>query len=229
MRTLILGDVHGCAAELEELLAAAAFAEDDRLIFVGDLVARGPDTRRVLALARDAGAVAIRGNHEQRLLDVRRARARAEEAPRLSPGHERVFAELDAADWQLLEAMPLWHELPDLALRVVHAGIVPGRPMPEQQPWALLHMRTLRDGEASDKRGGELWGRRYQGPPHIVFGHNAVDGLQLHPHATGLDTGCVYGGSLSALVLRDGEEVPAPADRRDCIVSVKARRAYVSY
>ena len=67
-RTVIVGDVHGCCAELQELLARVGFSDDDHLYFVGDLVGRGPDTLGVLALAQQLGAVAVRGNHEQKLL-----------------------------------------------------------------------------------------------------------------------------------------------------------------
>lgn len=67
-RSVIVGDVHGCLRELEELLARVRLDGDDNLYFVGDLVARGPDTRGVLALVRRLGAVAVRGNHEHKLI-----------------------------------------------------------------------------------------------------------------------------------------------------------------
>src|SRR5690242_6578364 len=76
VRTVIVGDVHGCASELAALLDAVAFSSGDRLVFVGDLVARGPDSLGVLDIARRTGAIVVRGNHEQKLLDWHAERER---------------------------------------------------------------------------------------------------------------------------------------------------------
>jgi hypothetical protein len=109
----------------------------------------------------------------------------------------------------------------------VHAGLVPGVPIDEQRRENLIKMRTIRaDGTPSKERGHTLWGALYRGPPHVTFGHNAIDGLQLHPDATGLDTACVYGGALTALVLAAGETPPPPEERRHALTSVPARQRY---
>lgn len=229
-RTLIVGDVHGCAAELDALLERLGVTADDRLVFVGDLVARGPDSRGVLRRVRELGARAVVGNHEERLLAARDARTRGEPGPRLGPAHQRVLDELDDEDWALLDSLPLSLDLPEHEMRVVHAGVVPGVPFDEQDPWLLTHIRTIdRDGIPSHRFGGKPWGTRYVGPPHIVFGHNARRTPQLHPHATGIDTGCVYGGALTALVLEPHQKPPAVESRSDVLVGVPARRAYVDY
>lgn len=229
-RTVWIGDVHGCADELEELLGRLAVGAGDRVVFVGDLVARGPDSRRVLRIARELGALAVRGNHEQRVLAAHAARSRGERPPRLGPAHQRLLTELGPEDWEQLEALPLSLEFPEHGVRVVHAGVVPGVPFEEQQPWALLHIRSLTAlGAASDRYSASSWALHYEGPPHVVFGHNAQAGLQLAVAATGLDTGCVYGGELTAMVLREAEAPPPPAERRDVLTSVPARRRYVDY
>jgi hypothetical protein len=222
-RTIIVGDVHGCPDELDALLEATAFTLDvDRLVFVGDVVVRGPDSRAALAIARRLGAIVVRGNHEQRLLAGRA------ETTRLGPEHQRVAKTLSEDDWHLLEAMPLWLDLPDHGVRVVHAGVVPGRDITGTMPEALLRMRTIdAHGDWSDRRdAGDLWGARYVGPPHVVFGHNARDEVQLHAWATGIDTGCVYGRSLTAVVLDAGEPMPRAEAVRAKLVSVPARQRY---
>ena len=112
-RTVIVGDVHGCLGELEELLGRVALREDDRLYFVGDLIARGPDTLGVLALVRRLGAVVVRGNHEHKLLGYVRGRQGEGPRVRLGPNHIELTNQLSEEDWELLRNMPLWHDLPE--------------------------------------------------------------------------------------------------------------------
>jgi hypothetical protein len=240
VRTIIVGDVHGCRLELEALLDRVSFASGDRLVFVGDLVARGPDSLGVLDVARRTGALIVRGNHEQRLLDWRHAReagfhgAADAKAP-ISRMHRDLSRALRPVDWTLLETSPLFVDLPEHGARVVHAGVVPGVAFEAQDAHTLLRIRTVRAPLPGPKRAhgrhgkttNVLWGTRYLGPPHVVFGHNAAPGLQLHPWATGLDTGCVYGGRLTALVLAHGERLPRSlAARREHLVSEAAQRVW---
>lgn len=232
MRTILVGDVHGCREELDALLDRVAFASGDRLVFVGDLVARGPDSIGVLDIVRQTGALVVRGNHEQKLLSYRVARnawldPRLGSPPRpaaapLGKIHLEVARALRPVDWVILETSPFSVDLPEHDVRVVHAGIVPDVPFEAQSPDTLLRIRTVRvNGEPV------LWGERYEGPPHIVFGHNALGGLQLHPWATGLDTGCVYGRALTAMVLAPGQPVPREVRaRRPLLVTIPARKVW---
>lgn len=218
-RTIIVGDVHGCRAELEALLARVAFSSGDRLVFVGDLIARGPDSIGVLDVARRTGAVIVRGNHEQKLVEWRAGKCKSS----LGETHLEVAVAMRDVDWTLLETSPLWVDLPEHDARIVHAGLVPGVAMDDQDPHVLMHVRMV----DAKPRGRVLWGAAYDGPPHVVFGHNALEGLQLHPWATGLDTGCVYGRALTAMVLDRGEPIPSAwNDRRRKLVSQPAARVY---
>jgi hypothetical protein len=228
-RTLIIGDVHGCAVELADLLDRLAVTSGDELCFVGDLVARGPDTRGVLRIARETKARVVLGNHEERLLEARRAREKDAPLPKLGGTHKRLLEELDETEWAQLEALPLKVDLEARGLRIVHAGLVPGVPFEQQDPWLVTHIRSISDDGVPSKHWGTPWAARYEGPPHVVFGHNARRDPQLHRDATGIDTACVYGGALTAFVLPHGAEIPPPEARRDVLVSVPARRAYVDY
>ncbi len=224
-RTIVVGDVHGCRAELDALLDRLAFTTGDRLVFVGDLVSRGPDSLGVIAIARRTGAHLVLGNHEAKLVAWRRAKPEKRKDLTISKHHAQVAEGLSESDWALLLNAPLWLDFPEHDLRVVHAGVVPGVPMEKQLEKNLLHMRCLTaQGDASDEKWSHapLWGTQYVGGPHIVFGHNAMSAVQLHPWATGIDTGCVYGGALTALVLHAEERVPRGSAVRELLHQQRA-------
>ena len=211
-RTLVIGDVHGCLDELQALVEKAGATSDDDIVFVGDLVAKGPDSVGVVEWARERGADAALGNHDDHVLAALSGHAGAKEH------HQKVAAALSAADAKWLAARPLWVPVsaggkPHL---VVHGGLVVGVPVEKQARDLLLAMRSVTaDGRPSKRVEGVPWAALWTGPEHVVFGHDAVRGLQQHPQATGLDTGCVYGRELTALWLPAYE-----------LVSVPARRAY---
>ncbi|MGB8329350.1 MAG: metallophosphoesterase [Polyangiales bacterium] len=212
-RTLIVGDVHGCREELEDLLEESGWEAGDQLVFVGDLVAKGPDSLGVVRLVRELGAQATRGNHDQHCLKWWEAKRMGEALPKLKPAHQRVADELEDEDWRWLAERPLWLDLPEHQALVVHAGLLPGVPLEAQDPRDLMNMRSIRDdGTASSSiEEGVPWAALWPGPRLVVFGHDAVRGLQNHPHAVGLDTGCVYGGWLSGLWLPGRDLVSVPS------------------
>jgi Calcineurin-like phosphoesterase len=217
-RTIIVGDIHGCLDELQELLHACLvdWVADD-VISVGDLVAKGPDSQGVLQFARERGLKAVLGNHDAKLLSLG-PKVEDREAGTPSKHHAMVARTLRPDDWTYLQALPLYLPLVELQTIVVHGGLVPGVPLTEQPRALLLNMRSITPSGEASKRvdAGAPWASFWPGPSHVVFGHDAIRGLQQHPFATGLDTGCVYGRSLTALVL---------PERR--LVSVRARRSYV--
>jgi diadenosine tetraphosphatase ApaH/serine/threonine PP2A family protein phosphatase len=207
---VVVGDVHGCAGELERLLTHLAVGAQDTLAFVGDLVAKGPDSKRVVEVARERRAICVRGNHDEHCLRWRRARAAGEEA-KLSRHHAEVVGQLDEEDWAYLESTPLVIDVEGAGpkgatLRLVHGGLDPSRPLDAQTPGLLMNARSIDAEGVLHKRleAGQPWGEFWPGPEYVVFGHDALRGLQQHPHALGLDTGCVYGGKLTAAVFQGG-------------------------
>lgn len=213
---IIVGDVHGCIDELRTLLAS--HGKGRQPIFVGDLVAKGPDSQAVVELARERKAPCVRGNHEGHVLRWRAERkAKRPRAP-LRPEHQQVVDTLSENDWAYLEALPAYVELPQWNMIVVHAGMVPGVRPEQQRDYDMMNMRAIKaDGTAAKQRAdGTPWAALWEGPEHLVFGHDAVTGLQQHPYATGLDTGCVYGRALSALLMPEREVVTVPATQMHC-------------
>ena len=197
-RRLIVGDIHGCADELAELLFRFRFMPGyDTLFSVGDVVGKGPKTREALELLGQFGARITLGNHEQHLLTAASlppSRRTARHVHYLeSLGTERDY-------WlERISAWPLYIEEADLI--IVHAGLEPGVDrLADMRPKLLQTIRTW-DGH------GENLDRPDEDPPWfecvspdktVVFGHWAQRGLVDLPRFKGLDTGCVYGRELTA-------------------------------
>lgn len=195
MRTLFVGDVHGCSQELAALLA---LARPDRLILVGDLFTKGPDAPGVWARIQEEGAEAVLGNHDDLLL------RKPEKAAALGLPEA-------ALDW--LRGLPLSisGEGPQGPWLVIHAGVHPELGLAGTSRDRALVMRRFPD---DTDPAHPYWWQRWSGPPLVIYGHDAVRGLQDHrPRSLGLDTGCVYGGALSGFLLEEGRVLSVPALR----------------
>jgi bis(5'-nucleosyl)-tetraphosphatase (symmetrical) len=236
-RRLYVGDVQGCREELERLLEALRYdPARDRIEPAGDFVNRGPDSAGVLRLMRQLSAGGVLGNHDVHLLRVARGVKKAR------PGD--TFGDVLTADdrdellgW--LAAKPLVVAEPDVVL--VHAGINPTWRDPVATLSGLDPLREDADlafavaARYCDERGArpdedwppppapfrpwfEFWPRDARERRTVVFGHWARAGLVVRPLVRGLDTGCVWGGRLSAWIAEE-----------DRIVQVPARRAYAEH
>jgi len=226
-RTLIIGDVHGCLVELNELLTVASISTTDRVVFVGDLIGRGPNSLGVLDLVRHLNAKAVQGNHEQKLLEAYAAQCSGGDKIKLNAGQQQLLKALRPEHWATLMSLPLYLEFPEHQACVVHAGVLPGLPVAVQDPWVLTHIRSIdKRGQPSHEIGECPWASSYRGPPHLIFGHSAQLGFQMFEYATGLDSACVYGGRLTGMLLDEGQQVPALNQRFEVIVSVAARSIY---
>ena len=193
---LFVGDVQGCAEELQDLLQAAGFDRGrHRLALCGDLVNRGPDSAAVLRLARDLDALTVIGNHEVALLEGRRTATLDEVRRQLGSGLQEWLA------W--IESRPLF--VHGAGYILVHAGIAPGKRPEQCTREELTELRTV---------DGQPWFDFWRGPEIVIFGHWAQRGRVDLALCKGLDTGCVYGGRLTGLWWPRLEWVSVPARRR---------------
>jgi hypothetical protein len=214
-RLIAIGDIHGCAAEFAELLDKLALRRGDRLVLLGDLINRGPDSRLVIDLARAARARCLLGNHELRLL-----RSRCERDDSLLRAEDRAtIAALRPADWEFLAAMPSPTSrrisTPSSARR-----LPPGSPGSASMPTssrASNHRCRRPTRKRADAPGSPVWAERWAGPPFVVYGHTPRPTVHKLKWSLCIDSACVFGGSLTAYIL---------PERR--LVQVKAKRRYWS-
>jgi polynucleotide kinase-phosphatase len=230
----IIGDVHGCRAELEVLLAAlgydlirdaagrpvdAVHPAGRTAVFVGDLVDRGPDTpgvlRLVMGMVAAGTALCVSGNHEQKL--GRRLHGRKVTVSHgLAETLEQLAAEDDAfrADvGRFIDGLISHYVLDGGRLVVAHAGLkeaYQGRASGRVRAFALFGDTT---GE-TDEYGLPVrypWARDYRGAAAVVYGHTPTPTPEWINNTICLDTGCVFGGALTALRWPTRELVSVPA------------------
>lgn len=213
-RIIAIGDIHGCHSEFAELLQRVAPRPDDRLILLGDLINRGPDSLSVLDLARDYGAISVLGNHEKRLLDF----YHTGDATLLNGNDADTAAKLRPADWTYLEQMLPTYTVPELEVVFVHGGFLPTTPWSAQPVEVITQIQVIdEDGQAAKRSScptGTLWADRWTGPPFVVYGHTPRPEIYKLKWSVGIDTACVMGGHLTAFILPEKRCVQVKAHRR---------------
>jgi hypothetical protein len=211
-RTIVVGDIHGCYDELMELLDDVDLDKKDRVVSVGDLISKGPKSREVLELfMTDARFSTVIGNHDLML----RRRWNGEDIE-LKPAQKETHKELKSEKDKYATFLNTLPFVIDLETHlVVHAGLRPNVELHSQTTGDLTRIRTL--GPDRESEDGTPWYHVYNGEKTVLFGHWPAEEPRRGPRAIGLDTGCVYGHTLTAYIIETDE-----------FVSVKAKRAYDS-
>lgn len=194
MRTVLVGDIHGCAASFDALVR---LARPDRLILLGDIFTRGPDPVGVWERIADWGPEAVLGNHDWKLL-----RVWGQDGDSM---HHAVARRLPDACRAWLDGRPLHLAGPGWV--AVHAGVHPHLGLAGTPPAVALTVRRWPDDRDPDH---PFWWQLYRGGERVIYGHDALRFLQHHRRTVGLDTGAVYGGRLSALLLEEDEVLSVP-------------------
>jgi predicted phosphodiesterase len=209
-RTIVVGDIHGCYDELEDMLSAVQFGNGDRLISVGDLITKGPKSREVLdRFMAEPQFYAVIGNHDlalRRRWNGEKFRLKASQ----KPTHKQLKKEKEHYV-SYLNSLPFMIDLGTHL--VVHAGIRPGVALHSQTSEDLTELRSLGPDRAA--RDGVPWYEVYDGEKVVLFGHWPAPEPRRGKKAIGLDTGCVYGNQLTAYIIETGE-----------FKTVRARRSY---
>jgi protein phosphatase len=227
----IIGDVHGCSDELNTLLTKLGYQADTgnggtlkhpegrRAIFLGDLCDRGPKTpevyKTVMSMVKEGSALCVPGNHDMKLMrkmkgrDVRITHGLAESLEQLEKESEEFKKELV----KFLDNLVSHYVLDAGKLVVAHAGMnqkLMGRASMRVRDFALYGETT---GE-TDEYGLPVrynWAQDYRGEAMVVYGHTPVAEPEWINRTICIDTGCVFGGKLTALRYPERELVSVPA------------------
>ena len=198
-RIVAVGDIHGSYLKLKSMLdrLEKVMGDDDILLFVGDYIDRGPhsfevvETLAELADKKPRHTITLMGNHERMFLDFLDGQY---SPPLFANGldatirnYSRLNTELSKAHLLFYRGLKLFYETDSHIF--VHAGLLPGRPLAEQEPHDLIWIRE--PFLQSDYDFGKT----------VVFGHTPLKAPLVAPGRLGLDTGAVYGGLLTAVML----------------------------
>lgn len=228
-RTIIVGDIHGCIDEFEELVQTLKYnKKSDRLILLGDLIDRGPNSLAVVQKARKMDLECVMGNHEHKFLKWWKSSGTRVDV------YDRndYYSKFTDEDVNYIFQMPTYIKLEDNIV-VVHAGVKPGISISNQEKNDLITLRYVDSQQnfislkkiykfGKEAMNAHFWTEFWQGPESIIYGHNVhsmTDPLieEVSPGVIcyGLDTGCCFGGRLSAMILETKE-----------IIQIQAKRTY---
>ena len=205
MNTIIIGDIHGCNREFMALLQKVGLTSNDRLVLLGDLLNKGPDPIGVLKTFKSLECVCLLGNH-----DFDHLKWRAGSQPRSESVVTRKLMPPACYEGylELVGRMPLYFENKDLI--AVHGALLNGVALPDQ-PVEVITGDINLDGSWKDK----IVLDRPLIAGHKRYGSKQCDAYILEGKFYGIDTGCVYGGCLTALSMPSGN-----------ITQVRAARVY---
>jgi hypothetical protein len=220
MKYVIYGDIHGCLEEWKELRKEIPKGAIE--ISVGDILDKGPYPVEALRYAKKNKIFTIMGNHEYKHLRKYWGRK-----VHLDEDQKRVYPQLRKKDFEFIESMPFFLKLNHLT--IVHAGIT-NRIYLNNPPLNIMTLLLfLREVDENDKflpinhnyPNARYWADTYNGHEgFVVYGHNPFLNPKINKHSIGIDTGCVYGNKLTAVVIEDTINI------KYSIIQVDAKQKY---
>ena len=214
-RTIAIGDVHGCARELEKLLKKLNPQKSDRIIQLGDLINKGPDSHEAIRIAKAYDIQTIIGNHELALLTAKKEKR----LKYLNRSYQETYRQLNKSDWKYLKQLPKFIYESALDTLFVHGGFCPN------QPWYCQNLEIITTVQVISQKGlpekrtyrskSKLWVNFWKENTSVVYGHTPRRRIYKKSNTLCIDTGCVYGGKLTAYSVEENK-----------LISVKAKQAY---
>jgi len=211
----VYGDLHGCLAEFKTLRAKINPSKNDREIVIGDILDRGPSSNELLAYIRKHSIESILGNHEYKYIRYQKHYEKflqtSKKIPmKLTSTEAKIFETLTDEDFNYLNSLPYFIKIDNLTL--LHAGItnkINLDKIDKDDLSKLLWIRTLDKNQKilslkDDKDDAKHWSEYYNGNQGIiVYGHQAFKDVKINKYSLGIDTGCVYGNKLTAVIIEN--------------------------
>ena len=213
MSIVIYGDLHGCLDEFKALRTKVNPSNNDKEIVIGDILDKGPFSNELLTYIQKNNISSILGNHEYKYLRYKKHQDSFLETGKkipmqLEPEEIEIFNTLTAKDFEYLDTLPFFIKIDNLTL--VHAGLTNKIDLDTSNIKDLkktLWIRTLDNNEktlslSDDYPAAKYWSQYYDGKQGIVvYGHQPFNEVKVDTYSFGIDTGCVYGNKLTALII----------------------------
>lgn len=238
MRTIIVGDIHGCISEFSALLNKLELCDDDQLYSVGDIIDKGPDPLGCIRLAMKLKVQSVKGNHEDKCIrwlkhEMNRINT-GKSNPMLSVSEEekKLYSSLSDSEASWLCSLPLSINIEKFNTIIIHGGFLPRMPIERQllkKEKEIIRLRYVDENgkfvgilNSCDRpEGSRLWSEAYDGPANIVYGHMSyenydvrIDNKNNGVKCVGIDTACVLGGKLTAYILEEESFIQVQAEKQ---------------
>jgi len=213
-RLIVYGDIHGCLNELITLRSKIGIKPNDIEVCVGDIITKGYNSIGVLDYLIQNDIKSVLGNHEDKLLRYLEHSKKKKKNPiKLDDDEKKIIKNLTDKHLNYLKSLPVYMKFSDIT--ILHGGVqnhtVLSR-LTKKSIQKVLRLRYVDENGDFVTKGDEnhkcsFWADVYDGNQgFIIHGHRWMKTVHIHPNAIGIDTGCVYGNKLTAIVIKTKED-----------------------
>jgi predicted phosphodiesterase len=228
VRLIIYGDIHGCLDELIRLRDKIKPKKDDIEITVGDFLAKGPSSIRTLRYLKDNNIQSVLGNHEYSVL---RHYKNAIHDIELNRMHYDIANNLSTDDVEYLSSLPIYKRYGNIT--IIHGGVSKKYSLDNISKSDIEKIISIRYidkhyqavNSSKETKEYKFWAKMYDGDKgFVIYGHTPFDKPQIDKHSLGIDTGCVMGHRLSAVVI---DRIGLNNNPHYYIESIEASKKYI--
>jgi bis(5'-nucleosyl)-tetraphosphatase (symmetrical) len=226
-RVIVYGDIHGCCDELIKLRERIEPKSDDIEITVGDFLSKGPDSIETLRYLYKNSISSVLGNHE---LSIIRHYYKNIDNIDTTRSHYKIANSLNHYDISYLNSLPVYKKIGNIS--IVHGGVSKKhtiKSINSKNYESLISLRYIDKHHTSKKSTKEtkeykFWAKLYDGKEgYIIYGHTPFDKPRVDRYSIGIDTGCVQGNRLTAIIIDN----PNTNNISYSFESVEAKHAYI--